>query len=438
MKQQLFHGLRWPLFPRRKPAASPLPARGIPALVYEQHGPNPGEQGWIALSGLGPAHLDVPRLQRECERLWLTHPLVGQIVGVLCDFSIGAGLTVLASEERVQDALDAAVRQQPDWEGLQRGVAAHLAVYGEVFVHLKPDAQGVLRFQLIAPTAVRAVVRDSDGVLRGIVWEQPVVRSEALVALEHDPGRALVPPLEPGRLTWLPGEAVVTVQSQAGAAAERGIPELARILPWVERYDQWLQDRVRINRSRGAFAFLRKIPGWGIAPEPSGTQDPVTGGIPRPGSVLVVNDQESWEVLAPQVGADDASADGRALKLMILAGAGIAEHYVGDLAQSNLATAQAAELPMLKRFEARQRRVIGLFHEVFRRVLAAQGIETSFELTLPAPGLRDAQALTATLAQQIELGLISRQTAQSLIPWIPDVRAESRRLAAEAAERNEP
>jgi len=367
--------------------------------------------------------LDVPSLQRQVERLWLTHPLVGQIVGILCDFSIGAGLTVTSTDSSSQQVIDAVIANQSDWEALQRGVATHLAVYGEAIVHLEQrpgknnpgksnPGEKSPRCVLLTPTEIVQVLFDNDGHLAALVHERIVagrVQRRELLASE-----------------------VVYVRSQAGLPLSRGLPELARILPWVSKYDQWLEDRVRINKSRGAFAFLRKVPGWGIAPNGSLSHGNAETTIPRPGSVLVVNEQESWEVLAPQIGAEDASADGRSLKLMILAGAGIAEHYVGDLAQSNLATATAAELPMLKRFEAHQRRVIGVFRQIFERIMP--GID-GLELTLPSPGLRDAATLTATLAQQLELGLISRRTAQSLIPWIPDVGSEAARIALERAER---
>ncbi|NBT04537.1 MAG: hypothetical protein EBS94_14160 [Proteobacteria bacterium] len=37
--------------------------------------------------------------------------------------------------------------------------------------------------------------------------------------------------------------------------ARRGRSDLAPILPWLIRYKEWLLDRVRINRSKGAFLY---------------------------------------------------------------------------------------------------------------------------------------------------------------------------------------
>ena len=66
--------------------------------------------------------------------------------------------------------------------------------------------------------------------------------------------------------------------------------------------------------------------------------------------------------------------DARQIRLMAGAGMGIMEHYFGDAGNANLATATAMELPMLKKFAARQR----LWESVYSNILTyvvAQGIE---------------------------------------------------------------
>ncbi|HYE78648.1 MAG TPA: hypothetical protein VEI97_11740, partial [bacterium] len=334
-------------------------------------------------------------------------------------------------------ALDELVAAQIGWAGLPRAAAAHLAVYGEVFLAVRDPGGDFIadharrppRLELIPPMEVRRVVLRPDGSLAGILREYATPSPVDVAHLERDPRSGLFPQALRMAVEFIAGERIVHVTAQAGAPGVRGVPPLARVIPWVEQYDQWLMDRVRINRARGAFAFLRKVPGWGIDPANPAASATDQQKVPKPGSVLVVSDQESWEVLEPRVGADDASSDGRALKLMVLAGAGIAEHYLGDLAQSNLATARAAELPMLKRFEAHQLQVLALFQDALQRALGMMGFSAQVSCTLPHPGVTDALALTRTLKEQLALGLISPQTARSLIPWITDVAEEERRIA---------
>ena len=54
-------------------------------------------------------------------------------------------------------------------------------------------------------------------------------------------------------------------------------------------------------------------------------------------------------------GALQRKEDMRALKLYIYAGLGFGEHYMGDPASGNLATATAMELPVLKMIQAEQK-----------------------------------------------------------------------------------
>ena len=45
---------------------------------------------------------------------------------------------------------------------------------------------------------------------------------------------------------------------------------------------------------------------------------------PDPGTVLVHNETEVWKAVRPEIGAADVRDDGRAIRLMIAAGAGAA------------------------------------------------------------------------------------------------------------------
>jgi hypothetical protein len=82
---------------------------------------------------------------------------------------------------------------------------------------------------------------------------------------------------------------------------------------------------------------------------------------PEPGSVLFHNEGETWAAVQPRIGAAEARDDGRALRLMIAAGAGIPEHYLAGGGNANRAAAAEMGLPAIKRFQRRQ--------EYFRQVL---------------------------------------------------------------------
>jgi hypothetical protein len=133
--------------------------------------------------------------------------------------------------------------------------------------------------------------------------------------------------------------------------ARRGNSDLATLLPWLRRYKDWLTDRVRINKYKSAFLYdvtLRGADKKAIDRKKMEYTYP-----PEPGSVIIHNETEQWSAVQPQIQANDAKEDGRAIKLMIAAGAGLPEHYLSDSSQGNRATAAEMSLPTLLKFQRR-------------------------------------------------------------------------------------
>jgi hypothetical protein len=100
-----------------------------------------------------------------------------------------------------------------------------------------------------------------------------------------------------------------------------------------------------------AFVWVVKVPGtkvdekklqWAHAPDP--------------GSVLVLDkDIENWQAAAPSLHANDAQADGQAIRWMIAAGGpGVGLVDFGEGEEANLATAKAMGEQRSKFMRARQ------------------------------------------------------------------------------------
>ena len=97
--------------------------------------------------------------------------------------------------------------------------------------------------------------------------------------------------------------------------ALRGESDLAPILPWLRRYSRWLEDRVRLNAGVRAFLWIVRAPARLRADLLERYRQP-----PEPGSVIIADEQETWSAVAPTLHANDACADGRAIRWMIVAG----------------------------------------------------------------------------------------------------------------------
>jgi hypothetical protein len=153
----------------------------------------------------------------------------------------------------------------------------------------------------------------------------------------------------------------------------RGRPEMFAMLPWLQAYKEWLENRARQNFWRGAVLFWVKL----INALPSQVMSKLAAyrKPPQPGSVVVSNDKEEWTQFSPNVGAQDASEDGRQFRAMAAAGARLPESWLSDGANANLATATAQALPALMSFGEMQ----DIMREKFWKPILTRVIENAIE-----------------------------------------------------------
>lgn len=141
-----------------------------------------------------------------------------------------------------------------------------------------------------------------------------------------------------------------------------GRSQVAIALDWLRAHREFMEDRSTINKSAAAISWkkTRKGPASDIAAEATRLQSSIVAGPGRyeqnpakaSGAIHVQNEGSNMEWVKTETGGAAADFDERKLRMM--AGAalgGIANHYFGDEGNSNLATATAMELPMLKMYE---------------------------------------------------------------------------------------
>jgi hypothetical protein len=131
----------------------------------------------------------------------------------------------------------------------------------------------------------------------------------------------------------------------------RGESDLAPVLVWLRRYARRLEDRTMLNAAMRAFLWVIKVPGAKVEEKKQ-----LYSRAPDPGSVLVLDkDNEDWQAVAPALHANDAQADGRAIRWMIVAGGpGVGLVDMGEGEEANLATAKAMGEQRSRSMRARQ------------------------------------------------------------------------------------
>jgi hypothetical protein len=253
---------------------------------------------------------------------------------------------------------------------------------GNLFLLLTTDASGMSYVRAVPSTQVKQIhskPNDLDQEVsfemqpnwkeaQAVTWPAYDVRSESLNA---DGG------FKPVMLHYAINRPV---------GAQWGESDLAPVLRWLSRYAAWLEDRARLNRYRTAFLYVVHAK-FSSEAERRARQSALNAAPPSPGSILVTDENESWEALHPRLESDDAAQDGLALKKMLAAGAGIPMHFLAEPEGSTRTTAEAAGGPTYRHFEQRQRFFLWLMGDLLhtvvnRRSLVDGRVSRKAEITL--------------------------------------------------------
>lgn len=161
----------------------------------------------------------------------------------------------------------------------------------------------------------------------------------------------------------------------------RGTSDLQTILPWLRRYREWLLDRVAVNRARAAFVYEVTVRGTEADVQRRRAE---LGAPPPPGSVIIHNEAEEWKAITAHVDAGEAEADGKALRLMIAAGAGIPLHFLSEGESATRATAREMGEPTRRAFAERQQ-IFGAMLQAVAREAVRRAVDRGAALPADAP-----------------------------------------------------
>jgi hypothetical protein len=210
------------------------------------------------------------------------------------------------------------------------------------------------------------------------------------------------------------------------AGCTRGEGDLAPILPWLRRYKEWLEDRVRVNRYRNAFVWKVTVQGAGESELRRRRAELLRP--PPPGSVVVTNEGEKWEAVNPQVQAQEAESDGKALRLIVAAGAGVPLHFLAEGESATRATAAEMGDPTFRHYRQRQLFFCHMLEDI--AMVALRWAEQIGRIALPAEMRLRAEAGDITREDNLRLAQAAREISQAL-----DVMVEHGWVDEEAARR---
>ena len=138
-----------------------------------------------------------------------------------------------------------------------------------------------------------------------------------------------------------------------------GESDLATMLPWLQRYSRMLEDRVRLHWAVRAFLWIVTVPTNQVQAKAEQYRTP-----PESGSIIVKDEAEKWEAVAPNLNASDAQHDLRAVRGMVDAGSGYPPHWRGESSDANLATATAMQSPTERHLVRRQKYFLFMLQDI--------------------------------------------------------------------------
>lgn len=409
---------------------------------------------WYQKDLIPSTYLEV---HNACFEAYNANPLAFAIIELTTSFVLGDGITIAAHSPRVQQLL-MDFWHDPDNHMDDRvyALCTELALYGEQFVHFFVNQfDGSVKIRQIDPSVIDEIETDPEDI--ETLWR---VHRRAIGQVMSGPtgDPTIMMPLTTQETNgvWFdartnePGKPPDVMQFTINKVsnAKRGKSDLATLLPWLRRYKDWLTDRVRINKYKTA--FLYDVTLTGADKKIIDRKKMEYGYPPEPGSVLIHNEAEKWTAVQPNINANDASGDGRQIKLMVAVGATLPEHYLSDGTSSNRATAAEMGLPTLLRFKRRQRVVKTMLTAILDRVIwearrvgkLGPRMDASYEIVMPeidtsanptlAQGLNYLIAGMATAKAQ---GWLSDETAMQLMFQFAgvevDVHEEAERVTQE-------
>ena len=309
----------------------------------------------ISQSNLERPWWEIKTELEDIHKAYQSNPLASRLVKMSTDFVIGTGAELTASAwvhsvwDHPLNKFDTRIYR---WSN-------ELALSGELFIVLSTNATDKMTYvREISAQMIDEIETDPEDLEHELRYHQTT----------DDPNGVWWPAAAPGSTE---AQQVLHYSINKPIGATRGTSDLAQILPWLDRYDMWLEDRVRINRYKGAYLWHVTLQG-----AQTGQLEAKRAQYSRPpssGSIIVSDQFETWAAIQPSIGADDVEADGKAIRLMIAAGAGVPLHFLAEGESATRATAREMGTATFRHFAHRQRIFSLLIEDVLGWIVLLAG-----------------------------------------------------------------
>ncbi len=317
------------------------------------------EDQWRKLTGSSKrdlTSLTQSRMQELALYLWESNLLANRLVELPLAYLLAEGVKLTAEDEIVQEWLDqfwADPINQMDLKLTKK--CRELSLFGEqcypVFVN---EFTGRVRLGYLDPSLIETVVTDPDNGEQAIgIVTKKNSKGEArrYKVIVNGPEEELFTQRTRSiRETFTTGECFFFAVNDL-SNGKRGRSDLLAQIDWLDAYDQFLFGE--LERQHNLRAFIWDVTLKGATPEEVVKRSKeITA--PKPGSVRVHNDSETWTTETPEFKSADSAETAKTLRNHSLGGATIPEHWFGGASDVNRSTGDSMGEPTFKMFIMRQ------------------------------------------------------------------------------------
>lgn len=312
---------------------------------------------------------DREQVQTWALEAWRSNPLARRIVELTSEYVVGGGITVQSKHTPTHKFLNAFCNHRLNHMHVRYPeMCDELTRTGNMFVLLTTDQGGMSYIRILPADQVKEIKSKQND----IEQVDSVIMKET-VDHESDIYQSYDPQNDQSGETGKFSPVILHYAINRPAGAQWGESDLAPLIKWLSRYANWLEDRARLNRFRTSFLYKVTKKFQSEADRVS-RQSQLNSNPPTPGSILVTDESEAWEVLSPKLESDQAGSDGLALKKMIAAGVGIPLHFLAEPESATRTTAEAAGGPTFRRFEQRQEFFTWILSDIFKVVVSRRAL----------------------------------------------------------------
>lgn len=311
------------------------------------------------------------RMQDLAAYLWESNTLANRLIELPIAYILSDGVKLKADDELIQKLLnDFWVHPVNNMDIKLIKKVRELSMYGEqcypTFVN---EYSGAVRLGYLDPCLIATVVVDPDNA------EQPIgiitnltkkgVSKRYKVIVNGDEQEMFTQRTIAIRDTFTDGDCFYFKINDL-ASGRRGRSDLLSQIDWLDSYDQFLfgeLDRIQFLR-----AFMWDVTLTG-ANEEEVKRKASSIRAPKPGSVRVHNDAETWKVESPNLESQDTDTSAKLFRNHVLGGATIPEHWFGGGGDVNRSTSESMGDPTFKMMSLRQAFIGYMLSEMARYVI---------------------------------------------------------------------